>query len=95
MAQPADVFNRNGQQQTHEDEERDLIWAAIERLPTYDRMRKGVLKQALDDGNVVYDQVDVAHLGMHDKKLLMESILKIVEEDNEIFLRRFRDRIDR
>ncbi|XP_068660074.1 pleiotropic drug resistance protein 2-like isoform X3 [Aristolochia californica] len=58
-------------------------------------MRKGILRQVLDNGKVVHEQVDVTRLGMQEKKLLMESILKVVEEDNERFLRRLRDRIDR
>lgn len=91
---PPDVFNRSGRY-THEDDEEDLKWAAIERLPTFERMRKGMLKQVHDNGKVVHDEVDVTKLGLHDKKLLMESILKVVEEDNEKFLRRLRQRIDR
>ncbi|XP_050243453.1 ABC transporter G family member 34-like [Quercus robur] len=62
---------------------------------TYDRLRKGMLTQVLDNGKVVHDEVDVTNLGMQDKKLLMESILKVTEEDNEKFLRRLRDRTDR
>lgn len=77
------------------DDEEELRWAAIERLPTYDRMRKGVLKQVLDNGRIVQSEVDVTRLGMQDKKQLMENILRVVEEDNEKFLRRVRDRTDR
>lgn len=88
---PPDVFNRSGRQ----DEEEELRWAAIERLPTYDRLRRGMLRQVLDNGKVVTDEVDVTKLGMQDKKQLMESILKVVEDDNEKFLRRLRDRTDR
>ncbi|KAF3684053.1 hypothetical protein T459_31183 [Capsicum annuum] len=40
-------------------------------------------------------EVDVMNLGLKDKKELMESILRIVEQDNEKFLLRLRDRIDR
>ncbi|KAL5545906.1 hypothetical protein UlMin_005593 [Ulmus minor] len=54
-----------------------------------------MLRQVLDNGRVVHDEVDVTNLGMQDKKQLMESILKVVEEDNEKFLRRLRDRTDR
>ncbi|KAK2976352.1 hypothetical protein RJ640_014183, partial [Escallonia rubra] len=86
-----DIFQRSGRQ---EDED-ELKWAAIERLPTYDRLRKGMLKQVLDNGRVVHEQVDVTNLGMQDKKQLMESILKVVEDDNERFLLRLRDRTDR
>lgn len=88
---PPDVFSRSGRQ----DEEEELRWAAIERLPTYDRLRRGMLRQVLDNGKVVTDDVDVTKLGMQDKKQLMESILKVVEDDNERFLRRLRDRTDR
>ncbi|KAK0583709.1 hypothetical protein LWI29_001829 [Acer saccharum] len=88
---PSGVFN----QSEREDDEEELRWAAIERLPTYDRLRKGVIRQVLDNGKVVHGEVDVTNLGMQDKKQLMESILQVVEEDNEKFLRRLRDRTDR
>ncbi|KAI3442852.1 uncharacterized protein J3R85_000545 [Psidium guajava] len=88
---PPDVFTRSGRQ----DDEEELRWAAIERLPTYDRLRKGMLKQVLDTGRVVQQEVDVTNLRLQDKKQLMESILKVAEEDNERFLRRLRDRTDR
>ncbi|KAM5559550.1 pleiotropic drug resistance protein 2 [Rosa sericea] len=88
---PPDVFNRSGRQ----DEDEELRWAAIERLPTYDRLRRGMLRQVLDNGRVVTDEVDVTRLGVQDKKVLMENILKVVEDDNERFLRRLRDRTDR
>ncbi|KAF6166044.1 hypothetical protein GIB67_012941 [Kingdonia uniflora] len=91
-AAPPDVFHRSGRE---DDDEEQLRWAAIERLPTYDRMRKGIISQVLEDGRVRRDEVDVANLGMQDKKQLMESILKVVEEDNEQLLRRLRDRTDR
>ncbi|CAK9320150.1 unnamed protein product [Citrullus colocynthis] len=90
QAQP-DVFSRSGRQ---EDEE-ELKWAALERLPTYDRLRKGMLKHVLENGRVVHDEVDVTKIGMQEKQQLMESMLKIIEEDNEKFLRRLRDRTDR
>ncbi|XP_059462262.1 ABC transporter G family member 39-like isoform X1 [Corylus avellana] len=89
---PPDVFNRSGRQETDEEE---LRWAAIERLPTYDRLRKGVLRQVLQNGRVVHDEIDVTRLGIQDKNRLMESILKAVEEDNEKFLMRLKERTDR
>lgn len=54
-----------------------------------------MLRQVLDNGRVVTDEVDVTRLGVQDKKVLMENILKVVEDDNEKFLRRLRDRTDR
>lgn len=89
-----DVFQRSGRQSTHNDEE-ELKWAAIERLPTYDRMRTGMLTQVTSNGRVLHEEVDVTKLGTQDKKKLMESILKVVEDDNEKFLLRLRARNDR
>ncbi|KAI4304728.1 hypothetical protein MLD38_040203 [Melastoma candidum] len=87
-----DVFQRNSTRQVFDDEE-ELKWAAIERLPTYDRLRKGILTE-VRSGRVVHNEVDVTRLDNKDKKVLMENILKVVEEDNEKFLRRLRDRTD-
>ncbi|KAL6967069.1 Pleiotropic drug resistance protein 2 [Sarracenia purpurea var. burkii] len=92
---PPDVFTRNSTRRQEVDEEEELKWAAIERLPTYDRVRKGMLQQAMSNGRMVRNEVDVANLGEQDKRQLMESILKVVEEDNEKFLRRLRARTDR
>ena len=44
------------------DEEEEVLWAAIERLPTYDRLRKGMLRQVAENGKVDYDEVDVRKL---------------------------------
>lgn len=87
-----DVFTRSA---TDHDDEEELRWAAIERLPTYDRMRKGMLAQVKEDGTVVRGEVDVANLGVSARRQLMESILKVVEDDNEKFLTGLRSRTDR
>ncbi|XP_017984115.1 PREDICTED: pleiotropic drug resistance protein 2 [Theobroma cacao] len=86
-----DVFQRSGR----EEDEEELKWAAIERLPTYDRLRRGMLKHVLDEGKVGYEEVDITNLDMQDKKNLMQSVLRVVEEDNERFLLRLRERNDR
>uniref|UniRef100_A0A1D1XCF5 Pleiotropic drug resistance protein 2 n=2 Tax=Anthurium amnicola TaxID=1678845 RepID=A0A1D1XCF5_9ARAE len=91
---PSDVFHSRRQEE--EDDEADLRWAALEKLPTYDRMRQGVLRHVASDGKVVGSEVvDVAHLGRRDRKVLIERVLQVVEEDNERFLRRLRERTDR
>ncbi|KAE8701519.1 putative Suppressor of protein silencing 3 [Hibiscus syriacus] len=63
-----DVFQRSGR----EEDEEELKWAAIERLPTNDRIRQAMLKHALDEGKIGYEQVDITNLDMNDKKNLME-----------------------
>ncbi|OVA05946.1 ABC transporter-like [Macleaya cordata] len=81
-----DVFQRGSRSRREDYEEEELRWAALERLPTEDRLRTGIVKQVLDNGKILHQEVDITKLRPHDKKLLMESILKVVEEDNERFL---------
>jgi len=90
-----DVFGRAMSRSGRPDDYEELQWAAMERLPTYDRMRKGMLNKVLDDGKIVLGEVDVTKLGNQEKKLLMDSIIKTAEEDNERFLQRLRDRTNR
>ncbi|KAI8569210.1 hypothetical protein RHMOL_Rhmol02G0261600 [Rhododendron molle] len=91
-----EVFGRTTSQREREDDEEKLRWAAIERLPTYDRLRKGMLNRVLDNGEIVQGEVDVTKLGNLEKKLLMDSVLKTADQEgNERFLQRLRDRTDR
>lgn len=87
----SDVFQKSGR----EDDEEELKWAAIERLPTYDRLKRGMLQHVLDNGSLGYQEIDVTNLGVQDKHHLMESLFKVMEEDNDRFLRRIRERTDR
>ncbi|XP_010670733.2 pleiotropic drug resistance protein 1 [Beta vulgaris subsp. vulgaris] len=74
-----------------EDDEEALKWAALEKLPTYNRVRKGILT---DIGGPARE-IDVDKLGFEDKKELLQRLVKTAEEDNEKFLLKLRQRIDR
>lgn len=74
-----------------EDDEEALKWAVLEKLPTFDRLTKGLLKES----NGVATEVDVRKLGYQERKDLLERLIKISNEDNEKFLLELRDRIDR
>ncbi|KAL5197970.1 hypothetical protein ABZP36_001482 [Zizania latifolia] len=94
-----DPFRRSVAASRHDegDDEENLRWAALEKLPTYDRMRRGIIRKALEgEGGKGYtpDEVDIANLDPRDGRELMERVFKAVEDDNERFLRRFRDRLD-
>ncbi|PWZ03903.1 ABC transporter G family member 39 [Zea mays] len=65
--------------------------AAIEKLPTYDRMRKGILMGAAAS----VEEVDIQGLGMQERKNLIERLVRTAEEDNERFLLKLRDRMER
>ncbi|KAG5152500.1 hypothetical protein JHK84_028972 [Glycine max] len=90
-----DVFERSTRVDDDNDEE-ELMWAAIERLPTFERLRKSIVKRVLEEsGRFNYEEVDISNLGFQGKKKLLHAILRNVEADNERFLRRMRERIDR
>ncbi|KAF4388700.1 hypothetical protein G4B88_018977 [Cannabis sativa] len=78
-----------------DEDEHALKWAAIERLSTFDRMKKGLIKKLTKEGKVVHEEVDVTKLGVQERKHVIDNVLKVFEEDNESFLRRLRERTDR
>ncbi|KAF3450819.1 hypothetical protein FNV43_RR06908 [Rhamnella rubrinervis] len=83
-----EVFSRSSRE---EDDEEALKWAALEKLPTYDRLRKGILTTSHGLAN----EIDVSDLGFKERKDLMERLVKVAEDDNENFLRKLKNRIDR
>ncbi|TVU44277.1 hypothetical protein EJB05_03713, partial [Eragrostis curvula] len=88
-----DPFGRAQSEQGHRDEEENLRWAALEKLPTYDRMRRGIIRRALDDGgDDDVELVDIQKLAAGDGgRALLE---RLFQDDSERFLHRLRDRID-
>ncbi|KAF2283073.1 hypothetical protein GH714_043817 [Hevea brasiliensis] len=63
-----DVFSRSYRE---EDDEEALKWAALEKLPTYDRLRKIILITASRGGG---NEVDVDTHGFQERKSLLESV---------------------
>uniref|UniRef100_A0A7N1A3M5 ABC transporter domain-containing protein n=2 Tax=Kalanchoe fedtschenkoi TaxID=63787 RepID=A0A7N1A3M5_KALFE len=83
-----------------DEDEEALRWAAIERLPTYDRLRTSIINSFIDDENAgkekaSHKQVDVRKLDGNDRQHFIDKLFKVAEEDNEKYLRRFRNRIDK
>ncbi|KAL8553250.1 hypothetical protein ACS0TY_001782 [Phlomoides rotata] len=74
-----------------DDDEVALKWAALEKLPTYDRLTKGLL---LGTSGAI-KEVDVCDLGFQQCKELIERLLNVSDGDNEMFLLKLRERIDR
>lgn len=92
----ADVFSRasSAAGAGSEDDEEALMWAALERLPTHSRVRKGFVVG--DDGSgVELGLIDVAGLGYQERTRLLDRLVRVAEEDHEHFLRRLKQRIDR
>uniref|UniRef100_A0A0E0QPX7 ABC transporter domain-containing protein n=1 Tax=Oryza rufipogon TaxID=4529 RepID=A0A0E0QPX7_ORYRU len=73
-----------------EDDEEALRWAALEKLPTYDRARTAVL--AMPEGEL--REVNVQRLGPQERHALLQR-LAWVGDDHARFLSKFKDRVDR
>ncbi|KAF3791865.1 ABC transporter G family member 37 [Nymphaea thermarum] len=84
-----DAFSRSSRD--GEDDEEALKWAALEKLPTYDRIRRGILSGVA--GGVA--EVDVRKLGFVERESLLDRLVRVAEEDNEKFLLRLKERVDR
>ncbi|XP_058002029.1 pleiotropic drug resistance protein 1-like isoform X6 [Hevea brasiliensis] len=74
-----------------EDDEEALKWAALEKLPTYLRVRRGILTEEEGQSR----EIDVNSLGLIEKRNLLERLVKIAEQDNEKFLLKLKDRIEK
>ncbi|MCO5588731.1 hypothetical protein L7F22_042690 [Adiantum nelumboides] len=77
------------------DDDEALKWAALEKLPTYSRLRKGFLKNLDPAGSVTHEEVDIAKLGFAEKQQLLEKVVRDIENDNERFLHKLRERINK
>ncbi|PSS01154.1 ABC transporter G family member protein, partial [Actinidia chinensis var. chinensis] len=83
-----EVFSKSFQE---EDDEESLKWAAIEKLPTYLRIRRGLLSD--EEGQP--REIDIKNLGVLERKHLLERLVTVAEEDNEKFLLKLKERVDR
>lgn len=73
------------------DDEEALKWAAVERLPTYDRVRTSVLHKA--SGSV--KQVDVRQLTPLETSELLDKLMQETQDENNSLLLGVRKRLDK
>jgi len=91
-----DVFSRSSRD---EDDEEALRWAALEKLPTYDRVRRAMVPLGGDGAEAGAGGgkglVDVHSLDPQQRRALLERLVRVADEDNERFLLKLKDRVDR
>ena len=83
-----------------EDEEHELLWAAIERLPSFMRVRTSLFSDDNNNGDDTREfegkrMVDVTKLEAIEKRIFVERLIKHIEHDNLRLLQKLRERIDR
>lgn len=74
-----------------EDDEEALLWAALEKLPTYDRLRRAILPSGSQGRPTEFDVQDLSN---QDRDTLIKRLLH-ASNDNQEFLLKLRDRLDR
>ncbi|PKI53076.1 hypothetical protein CRG98_026537 [Punica granatum] len=75
------------------DDEFDLQWAAVERLPTFERLRSSLFSKGGDGGDRTV--VDVTKIGPDERQLFIEKLIKHIEHDNLKLLQKIRDRTEK
>ncbi|GMH20534.1 hypothetical protein Nepgr_022375 [Nepenthes gracilis] len=84
------VFARSTSSRELEEDEEALRWAALERLPTYDRVRRGILTNIVGDSK----EIRVGELNADERKLILDRLVSSVDNDAENLFDRIRRRLD-
>ncbi|TKW32265.1 hypothetical protein SEVIR_2G157400v4 [Setaria viridis] len=90
-----DAFSRSSREADRVDDEEALRWAALEKLPTRDRVRRAILVPPGDDEGQGVMDVDVLSLGPGERRALLERLVRVADEDHERFLVKLRERLER
>ncbi|PIA64438.1 hypothetical protein AQUCO_00100133v1 [Aquilegia coerulea] len=78
------------------DDEEDLKWAALEKLPTYARTTVSLLKlNQSESGKFHHEQIDVRRIDLQTRQELLDRLVHIIDNDNEVFVQKLRERIDK
>ncbi|XP_034574769.1 ABC transporter G family member 41 isoform X3 [Setaria viridis] len=78
----------NQQHDQENDDEAELKWAAVERLPTLDRLHTSLLNGDLR-------MVDIRRLGAAERRMVVDTLIANIQRDNLRLLRKQRQRMDR
>ncbi|KAB1209191.1 ABC transporter G family member 32 [Morella rubra] len=84
------VFSRTSSFREEGDDEEALRWAALDRLPTYARVRRGIFRNIVGDAR----EIEVSELEAQEQKLVLERLVNSVDDDPEKFFDRMRRRFD-
>ncbi|XP_061993147.1 ABC transporter G family member 32 [Rosa rugosa] len=84
------AFARTASFRVEGEDEEALRWAALERLPTYSRVRRGIFKNIVGDTK----EVDVSELEAQELKLLLDRLVNSAEDDPEHFFEKMRLRFN-
>lgn len=75
----------------HIDEQILSQWSAIDRLPTFERLKSSLFDENEDGKRVV----DVTKIGGPQRRLFIDKLIKHIQHDNLKILHKMRKRIDK
>ncbi|XP_021764496.1 ABC transporter G family member 32-like isoform X1 [Chenopodium quinoa] len=82
------VFARSESFREEGEDEEALRWAALQRLPTYTRVRRGIFRNVLGDTK----EIHVGKLEADERKVVLDRLFSSVENDPKLFFDRMRRR---
>lgn len=94
-------FDRDADSFVEEDKELQSKWAAIEKLPTFKRIKTSFVDVSQEEGGSSSKEadgkrvIDVTKLGAVEKRLFIDRLIKHIENDNLQLLQKLRERMDR
>ncbi|CAN7062210.1 unnamed protein product [Brassica rapa subsp. trilocularis] len=86
---------RSSSSRNEDEAEHALQWAEIQRLPSFKQLRSSLVDEEGDDVEKGKRVVDVTKLGAMERHLMIEKLIKHIENDNLKLLKNIRRRIDR
>lgn len=82
-----------------DNDEYELQWASIQRLPTFERITSALFDvcggTGADEDAKGKHMVDVTKLGAQERHIFVEKLIKHIENDNLRLLQKLRRRIDK
>ncbi|XP_012480072.1 pleiotropic drug resistance protein 3 [Gossypium raimondii] len=78
-----------------DDEEVELQWAAVERLPTVKRMRTSLFDQKLLNEDLGMKVIDVTGLGALERRVFIDHLITVIDKDHLNLLNRLKERMVR
>lgn len=84
------AFSRSTSFKDEAEDEEELQWAALQRLPTYSRIRRGIFRDMVGEPK----EIKIGNLEASEQRLLLDRLVKSVDHDPEQFFARVRKRFD-
>uniref|UniRef100_A0A1J3CWN6 ABC transporter G family member 32 n=1 Tax=Noccaea caerulescens TaxID=107243 RepID=A0A1J3CWN6_NOCCA len=84
------AFSRSTSFKDEAEDEEELQWAALQRLPTYSRIRRGIFRDMVGEPK----EIKIGNLEASEQRLLLDRLVKSVDHDPQQFFARVRKRFD-